>query len=166
VADFARSATLEPVTASWVFQSTWRLPAAPVAVYATLADVSSYPTWWAQVRAARPLGDGAGELTCRSLVPHDLTFVMHREVEDPVNLILRARLDGDLVGTSQWTVRAAANGSVAVFDEEVDLQSGMVRAAGRLVRPILRYNHDHMMRAGERGLRRYLSTGGLSTGGQ
>ena len=73
--------------------------------------------------------------------------------------MLRASLTGDLAGTSQWTVGAddAGTGSVAVFDEEVDVHKGLVRAAGRLVRPALRFNHDLMMRAGEKGLRRHLT---------
>ena len=32
----------------------------------------------------------------------------------------------------------------------------LLRAAGRLLRPALRFNHDLMMRAGEKGLRRAL----------
>ena len=45
---------------------------------------------------------------------------------------------------------------MAVFDEEVDVRKRLVRAAGRLARPALRFNHDLMMRAGEKGLRRKL----------
>jgi len=35
----------------------------------------------------------------------------------------------------------------------------LVRVAGVLARPVLRFNHDLMMRDGERGLRRYLERG-------
>ena len=73
---------------------------------------------------------------------------MHREVEDPAARVLRARMEGDLSGTSQWTVTADGAGSVAVFDEDVAVGSGLLRAAGRLFRPVLRFNHDLMMRAG------------------
>jgi hypothetical protein len=109
------------------------------------------------VVAVRRIDELSGELRCRSLLPYDLVFVVHREVEDAAAGVLRARLDGDLTGTSQWTVRAEGSGSVAVFDEYVDVRKRLVRAAGRLVRPALRFNHDLMMRAGEKGLRRQLS---------
>ncbi len=141
---------------NYLFRSEWHLPANPDVVYAVLADVDNYPAWWPQVRSTKRLDETSGELTCRSLLPYDLTFVMHRDVEDPQRRVLRARMAGDLSGTSQWTVSADASGSVAVFDEDVTVGSGMLRAAGRLVGPVLRFNHDLMMRAGEKGLREHL----------
>ena len=65
---------------SYIFRTVWRFDHDADAVYEALADVAAYPTWWPQVRAARELGEGVGELRCRSLLPYDLTFVMHREV--------------------------------------------------------------------------------------
>jgi hypothetical protein len=143
--------------AEYVFRSQWRLPASPSKVYAVLLDVEHYPQWWRQVVGARWLDDDSGELRCRSLLPYDLVFVVHREVQDPVRGVLRARLDGDLTGASQWTISASGTGSLAVFDEEVDVHKRLVRAAGRVARPVLRFNHELMMRAGERGLRQLLT---------
>jgi Polyketide cyclase / dehydrase and lipid transport len=140
----------------YAFRSEWRIGAAPDTVYAALADVESYPDWWHQVRSARWIDDRSGELTCRSLLPYDLTFVVEREIEDPVDRVLRGRLTGDLRGASQWTVRANGVGSVAVFDEDVTVGRGMLRAAGLVARPALKFNHALMMRSGEAGLRRLL----------
>jgi hypothetical protein len=148
---------------SYVFHTTWRFDQHADVVYEALADVAAYPSWWPQVRAARRLGDGVGELSCRSLLPFDLTFRMHREVEDAERGILTARLEGDLTGTSRWTVTPDGTGCAAVFDEDVEVGKGAVRAAGRLARPALRFNHDLMMRSGERGLRRRLA-GGIGCG--
>ena len=136
------------------FRSEWRVEAAADLVYDVLADVEKYPTWWPQVRAARWLDPRSGELTCRSLLPYDLTFVIEREIEDPVDRILRAALRGDLTGESQWTVTADASGTLAVFDEDVTVSKHMIRAAGRVARPVLRFNHALMMRSGHAGLRR------------
>jgi uncharacterized protein YndB with AHSA1/START domain len=143
--------------ASYVFRSEWRLPAGPDDVYAILADVETYPTWWPQVRRTRRIDDVSGEIVCRSLLPYDVTFVMHRDLEDPAARVLRARMDGDLTGTSQWTITADGAGSLAVFDEDVAVGKAMLRAAGRLLRPALRFNHDLMMRAGEKGLRAHFA---------
>ncbi|MDQ2748395.1 MAG: SRPBCC family protein [Actinomycetota bacterium] len=142
----------------YVFRSTWRIEADPDRVYAALADVAGYPTWWPQVHEATQLDDVSGELRCRSLLPYDLVFVIHSEVEDAERRILRARLDGDLAGTSQWEITADGTGGTrAVFDEDVVVGKALIRLAGPVARPALRYNHDRMMRAGERGLRRHLS---------
>lgn len=141
----------------YVFESRWRLDATPEAVYEALREVEQYPQWWPQVVGVRRIDEVSGELRCRSLLPYDLVFVVHRDVEDAPSGLLRAHLEGDLCGTSQWTVRPDGGGTVAVFDESVEVRKRMVRAAGRLVRPALRFNHDLMMRAGEKGLRRHLS---------
>jgi hypothetical protein len=125
-------------------------------VYAALADVESYPSWWRQVRAARWIDDRSGEITCRSLLPYDLTFVVARDREDPVERVLRGQLTGDLNGTSQWTISAEGDSSVAVFEEDVTVGRAMLRAAGVVARPALTFNHGLMMRAGEAGLRRHL----------
>jgi hypothetical protein len=143
----------------YLFRSEWRISAPPDDVYAALADVATYPEWWHQVRAARWLDDRSGELTCRSLLPYDLRFVIERVVEDPVGRVLRGRLTGDLAGESQWTVTAADGHTVAVFDEDVAVGSGMLRAAGVVARPALKFNHALMMRSGEAGLRRRLQAG-------
>lgn len=144
----------------FVFRSQWLLPSPPQRVYDVLADVETYPLWWPQVRKARRIDEASGELTCRSLLPYDLVFRMHQEVRDPELLVLRASMAGDLNGTSQWTITADGEGSSrAVFDEDVSVGSGLVHAAGRLFRPALKFNHDLMMRSGEKGLRKHLASG-------
>jgi uncharacterized protein YndB with AHSA1/START domain len=140
----------------YVFRTQWRIAASPDAVYAALDDVASYPQWWPEVRETVQLSQTSGQLRCRSLLPYDLVMVLAREIEDPVARVLRARLDGDLRGSSQWTVSADGDGTLAVFDEDVVVAKSAVRLAGRLARPVLTFNHDRMMRSGERGLRRHL----------
>jgi hypothetical protein len=147
------------MTHRYVFHSEWQLPAAPDEVYAALRDVASYPQWWPQVRSVRQLDETRGELRCRSLLPYDLVFEIDREVEDPGARVLAARQTGDLEGTSRWTIAAAADGTVAAFDEDVVVRKALVRRAGLIARPVLRFNHDLMMRDGERGLRRFLRGG-------
>jgi hypothetical protein len=141
------------MTEHYVFHSEWHLAAAPDAVYSTLSDLAGYPQWWSQVRAVRQLNDAAGEVRCRSLLPYDLVFVVTRDIEDPVGRVLQASQIGDLEGTSRWVVRPDGT---AVFDEDVVVRKPLVRAAGRIARPVLRYNHAVMMRDGERGLRQHL----------
>src|SRR5689334_12212806 len=99
----------------YVFRSAWRLDAHPDEVYATLADVETYPTWWPQVRGGRRLDDASGEIVCRSLLPYDLTFTAHRVIEDPVARVLRATLSGDLNGTSEWRIGPTGSGTTAIF---------------------------------------------------
>ena len=142
----------------YVLHSEWHIAATPDDVYAALADVAAYPRWWPQMRRARSIDDHSGELTCRSLLPYDVTFVIEREIEDPVTRVLRGRLSGDLTGDSQWTVAAGGAGAVAVLDEDLVVGKGLLRAAGVVTRPALKFNHGLMMRSGEIGLRRLLES--------
>lgn len=144
----------------YLFRSEWHIRAGADAVYAALADVAEYPTWWRQVRRARWIDDRSGEITCRSMLPYDLTFVVARDREDPVERVLRGTLSGDLNGTSEWTVTPDGDGTLAVFDEDVTVGRGMLRAAGVVARPALSFNHGLMMRAGEAGLRKHLEREG------
>jgi hypothetical protein len=147
------------VSARYVFRSEWQLAASADAVYAALLDVAGYPTWWPQVRSVRQFDDETGEVRCRSLLPYDLVFAIRRVVEDPAARVLRAHQTGDLEGWSQWSISAAAGGAIVVFDEDVVVRKPLVRRAGLLARPALRFNHAVMMRDGERGLRRHLEQG-------
>jgi len=144
------------VSHRYAFHTEWHLAASPDDVYAALHDVPSYPQWWPQVRSVRALDEVTGELRCRSMLPYDLVFVVSREIEDPTDRVLAARQTGDLEGTSRWTITEDGDGTTAVFDEDVVVRKALVRAAGVIARPALRFNHDRMMHDGERGLRRYL----------
>jgi hypothetical protein len=141
------------MTQRYVFHTEWHLAVAPDVVYSALRDLASYPQWWPQVRAVRQVNETVGEFRCRSLLPYNLVFVVTRVIEDPVGRVLRARLTGDLEGTTRWVIRADG---AAVFDEDVLVRKPLVRAAGRFARPALRFNHHLMMQAGERRLRQYL----------
>jgi hypothetical protein len=138
------------------FRSDWHVLADPGQIYDALADVERYPNWWPQVRSARRINDQVGELVCRSVLPYSIHLRASRVIEDRDRLQLRARLSGDLTGWSGWQIAAHGAGSIATFTEEVTT-SGALRAASRLARPILEWNHAAMMRGGELGLRQYLS---------
>ena len=140
------------------FDGQWHIDAAPERVFAALADADAYPQWWPQVTAARRIDDSSGEIRSRSRLPVDLVYVVHRELVDPAAGVLRARFDGDLAGTGTWTVRPDGPGAVATFDQQFSLTARILRTAGMLARPAVRADHQHMMRSGERGLRRHLAT--------
>lgn len=141
------------MTQRYVFHNEWHLARPPDEIYAALRDVASYPRWWPQVRSVRQLSESSALLCCRSLLPYEVVFVVSREVEDPDARVLSARQTGDLEGTSRFAVHGDGT---AVFDEDVVVRKALLRVAGLLARPVLRFNHGVMMRDGERGLRRYL----------
>ncbi|MBL1085347.1 SRPBCC family protein [Streptomyces actinomycinicus] len=138
------------------FRSLWSLPAPPAVVYAALERAEDYPRWWPQVRSATRRDDGTGMITVRSVLPYAITFTVREIRRDPAAGVLEAALSGDIEGWSRWTVTAGGPGTLARYDQEVEVRKPLLRLLSVPGRPVFRANHALMMRAGRRGLRRRL----------
>jgi hypothetical protein len=141
------------------FVSLWSLPADPAAVYRVLARVEEYPRWWPQIRAVERLGDTTGVVRISSVLPYEMTFVAREVRQDPVAGVLEIAMSGDVEGRARWTVSARGGGSLARYDQEVDVGRPLLRRLAVPGRLVFRANHALMMRAGLRGLRAYLDEG-------
>jgi hypothetical protein len=139
------------------FDSLWHLDAPLDRVFAALADVEGYEGWWPQVRAIHRIDADTGRVRIRSLLPYTLDLVLTRTVQDEPPGILRVDIDGDLQGWCAWQIIADGAGTLARFSQEVEVTVPMLQRAPLAVRPLLRGNHTHMMRSGERGLRAHLT---------
>ncbi|MEV5490882.1 SRPBCC family protein [Streptomyces bobili] len=138
------------------FLSRWPLPAPPAAVYTALERAEDYPRWWPQVREVTRLDDTTGVVTVRSLLPYALTFTAREVRRDPAAGVLEIAMTGDIVGWARWTVTAHGTGSLARYEQVVDVTKPLLRRFAVPGRPLFRANHRLMMRAGRRGLLRYL----------
>ncbi|MFD5271109.1 SRPBCC family protein [Streptomyces sp. NPDC058335] len=138
------------------FLSRWPLPAPPSAVYAALERAEDYPRWWPQVREVIRLGDTTGVMTIRSLLPYAMTFTAHEVRRDPVAGVLEIAMTGDIEGWARWTVTAHGTGSLARYEQVVEVTKPLLKRFAVPGRPLFRANHRLMMRAGRRGLLRYL----------
>ncbi|MFE1381124.1 SRPBCC family protein [Streptomyces sp. NPDC058740] len=134
------------------FRSVWRLAAPPDAVYAVLERAEEYPRWWPQVREVVPLDEHTGTARFRSLLPYDLVVTAEARRRDPAARILEVRLSGDLDGWARWTLAEEGTGTRALYEQEVEVRSPLMRAFAVPGRPVFRANHALMMRGGRRGL--------------
>ncbi|XVV01830.1 SRPBCC family protein [Actinosynnema sp. CA-248983] len=140
------------------FRSVWTVDSPPADTFDVLADLGSYPLWWPEVRAAHQVGEQAARLHCRSVLPYDLVFEAHHNAREPESGLLRADLVGDLEGTVSWRVLPEGrSGSRLVYVQEVEVTKPLVRRLALVARPLLKANHELMMRNGRRGLRTYLA---------
>ncbi|MFI9806867.1 SRPBCC family protein [Streptomyces sp. NPDC052301] len=138
------------------FCSLWSLPAPPGAVYTVLERAEDYPRWWPQVRAVTRLDDDTGVLTIRSVLPYAMTFTARATRHDRVAGILEVVMSGDIDGWARWTVTADGPGTLVRYDQVVDVRKPLLRLLAVPGRPVFRFNHRLMMRAGRRGLLRRL----------
>jgi hypothetical protein len=138
------------------FRARWSLPAPPGVVYPVLERAEDYPRWWPQVRAVDRIDDTSGVIRIRASLPYVLTFTAREVRRDPVAGVLEIAMTGDLEGWARWTLTVDGSGTLARYDQEVDLNRPSLRRFAVLGRPVFRLNHALMMRAGRRGLLTYL----------
>jgi hypothetical protein len=151
--------TLSMDWTNYRFRSLWALPAPPAAVYAVLEQPEGYPRWWRQVREVTRLDDTTGVIRIRSLLPYDMTFTAREVRHDPAAGVLQAVLSGDIDGWARWTVTAHGSGTLARYDQAVDVNKPLLRRFAVPGRPVFRANHWLMMRSGRQGLIAHLHAG-------
>ena len=139
------------------FDNMWNLLAPQEQVFAALADVEDYERWWPQIREVHRIDADRGRVRIRSLLPYTLDLVLARSIRDETGGILRVDIAGDLQGWCAWELTPDQAGTRAQFSQEVQVTVPMLQRAPFAIRPLLRGNHAHMMRSGERGLRKYLT---------
>ncbi|MET8167237.1 SRPBCC family protein [Streptomyces sp. NPDC005329] len=138
------------------FRSLWALPAPPARVYDALERVEDYPRWWRQVREVNRVDSATGVLRIRSLLPYDITVTACEVRRDAAAGVLEVAMTGDLDGWARWTVTAEGSGTLARYDQVVQVDKPLLRWLAVPGRPAFRLNHRLMMRAGRRGLAAYL----------
>ncbi|SHI36156.1 SRPBCC family protein [Streptomyces sp. 3214.6] len=138
------------------FRTLWDLPAPPARVYDTLEQAEDYPRWWPQVREVNRVDDTSGVVRIRSLLPYDLTFTAREVRRDPAAGVLEIAMTGDLDGWARWTLTAHGSGTLARYDQVVQVNKPLLRRFAVPGRPVFRLNHRLMMRSGRRGLMAHL----------
>jgi uncharacterized protein YndB with AHSA1/START domain len=142
------------------FRSLWSLPAPPSAVFDVLQRADDYPRWWPQVREVIRIDETTGTVRIRAVLPYDLAFTAREVRRDAAAGILEIGMTGDLDGWARWTLTAEGTGTLARYDQEVDVTKPLLRRLAVPGRPVFRANHALMMRAGRRGLLAYLTAHG------
>jgi hypothetical protein len=102
--------------------------------------------------------DGVGKrlrLLFRTRLPYTLGFeVQVTRVQPPSRL--EARATGELDGTGRWTLTSADGGTLIRYDWDVRTTRRWMNLLAPAARPVFRWNHDELMRAGGEGLARRL----------
>ncbi|WP_404301450.1 SRPBCC family protein [Alicycliphilus denitrificans] len=152
----AANATLYRLTTQWRF-------AAPLdAVWAAIADAEHWPLWWPgiEVVTLEP-GDAQGlgalrRYRCRGALPLRLCFTA-RVTHIVAQELIEGRACGDLTGLGRCRLSHALGQTRVCFDWRVHTSGLRLSQLARLAQPLLRWNHDRLMRAGGLGLERYLA---------
>lgn len=138
----------------FAFRGTWSVDAPPADVQAVLLDLEHYPEWWPQVVAVAKIDDDHARVLCRSTLPYTLDLVLTAVHREPA--LLETGIDGDLVGWVRWRIAPADEGTRLDLEQEVVVTGRFLGLAARVLRPLLRWNHDRMTAGGLEGLQHRL----------
>ena len=134
----------------------WRTTAAPEEVWAVIADLGTWPSWWPAIRAVDHL-DGverpadAAQLTFDTPAPMRPMHVTLEVVErvGPKRLVVRAT-DGPLSGRGVMRVTEEPGGSAAAYDLHLRIRSLLFRPVERVLATAARSGgSDRLRRAGD-----------------
>lgn len=143
--------------------SHWRTKAPLERVWAALADIEGWPGWWFCVREVRTLrqagADGMGgtyRITFATRMPR--FGPLEIEIADSLRPeSLRCRLRGRLRGEGIWLLRSADGFTDLTCVWRIETGTGWMRWLKPVWVPLLRWNHDAVMRTGGTGLARHLA---------
>lgn len=138
------------------FRAVWRVPAPPPVVLDALHELDAWSLWWPEIRDSLRIDDDRAIVRIRSVLPYDLHLMLARRRD--TSTLLEAGIEGDLRGFARFRLRAGGPGATRLrFEQEVEVRKPLMRALAPLARPVFRWNHEAMMRSGERGLARFVA---------
>ncbi len=145
------------------FLTTWRIDAPLDRVWTAIEDADTWPEWWKGVLSVVKLeaGDenGVGSIrrtTWKSLLPYTLEFdseVIRVERER----YIEARAFGELDGVGIWHFMPDGDSQTRVdYDWRVKTTKPWMNTLAPVARPFFRWNHNVIMKWGEKGLNQRL----------
>lgn len=149
--------------APYSFVTRWEVRAPLPGVWQAIFQSERWPVWWRGVEAVTELEPGAGEhevgslhrFTWKSALPYRLTFDLR--VTRVVSLQrIESRASGELEGTGVWSFRPDCGVTRVQYDWDVRTTQPWMNLLAPAARPLFAWNHDVVMRWGERGLRSLL----------
>lgn len=145
----------------FLFRSVWHVPAPLVDIWNRVGRVTEYPTWWPGIKRVDLLKGRELPITVGTQAKYEVTSPLYQleyqteVVEFETGKLIVATAVGDLVGTGTWMFQEKKGETQATFDWQVHVSPVFLRAASYLppVRHVMRFFHNQLMDAGERGLR-------------
>lgn len=148
--------------AEYHFVSIWPINAPIERVWEEIHHAERWPSWWKYVAGVEELEPGAADgtgkrmrLLFRTRLPYTLGFdVRVTRVQPPSEL--EAEATGELAGTGRWTLTPVAGGTLVRYNWDIRTTRRWMNLLAPVARPVFRWNHDELMRAGGQSLARRL----------
>lgn len=144
-------------SAPFHFENQWRVNASVADVWSVLSDIESWPQWWPGLPVAVPVDEGTAsgsraDIQVNSPIGVTMSFGIELQDTDPPNFV-KFFASGDLRGIGEWTLEQM--GPITTISSVWCVTTR--RMPIRLLRPVAKRMHSHVMSAGRRGLVRRLN---------
>jgi hypothetical protein len=146
------SGPAEAPPGSIITEHRYEMPVDRPVIWALISDVDAYQGWWPWLRVFEADGLVAGdEWRCevQPPLPYAVRFrVLIDLVDAPMEV--RARIEGDVVGTATLTLEEHPDGCVALLVSSLAPGNKTLRTVSRLASPVARFGHDWVLDSGAR----------------
>jgi hypothetical protein len=146
------------------FETNWRIAADIERVWDILRRPEAWPDWWyglervEVISAGDEQGVGAVRLfVFRGRLPYRLSFYM-RQTRQEQPTLLEGCAWGELEGVGRWELCPAGSETDVRYRWQVSPTAPWMNLLAPLARRAFVWNHDWVMRQGERGLKQLLET--------
>lgn len=147
---------------AYSFVTRWFIPAELERVWERLSDGSTYAQWWPCIvgyRLVTPGRTGVGsraERVVRGALPYQLRYVTTiTRMNPPFEAAYTS--EGDLKGEGSFSLTPCGGGTEVVFHWDVETTNRVMNLLAPVLKPVLAWNHNWVMRRGEEGLVRWLT---------
>lgn len=142
------------------YDGAFAFPFSPRHLWDDLERFERYDRWWGWLRDLDVDGDGleAGTVLRGVVippVPYRMGVVV-RLVDCRPPERVDAEVDGDLRGPARLRLERAGDGSTVRVAWRLEMRKPTMRAAARVMYPVLRWGHDRVVAATVQGYRRHL----------
>ncbi len=145
------------------FVTVWRIEAPLEAVCEAIYHSLNWPLWWHNVERVEELvrGDEQGigsvrRYSWKGHLPYRLTFDIHVMHVEPLAAI-EGIASGDVEGRGRWSFSAEGTVSIVRFEWRVYTTPAWMNFLALFARPLIKWNHDSVMRQGGKALARMLN---------
>lgn len=142
------------------FTTNWKFPHDLDTIWNYVSQIPKYPQWWPGIVHAKLIQGNEGEIAIANQFQFTVAsplYTLHYQTEtrdyEPGKYIAIAAT-GDLSGTGRWEFRHLPKETHATFTWHVSITPPLLRTVSYIppIRPIMRFFHNRLMSAGEKGL--------------
>jgi uncharacterized protein YndB with AHSA1/START domain len=140
------------------FVTVWKIEAPLEAVWDVICNTEDLPNWWKAVIGVKVIdrGDVNGvnflaEQTWKGVLPYQLSLLSRTTAVDYLKSI-EIVASGDVEGKGKWTFTEDEGIVTVQYNWDVRTTQKAISFLALIVKPLLAWNHDEIMRWGASGL--------------